>query len=225
MYSLKISDNRKQIDTHPVSYNYWEKLSRNDPNLTDSNTIASPMKSTAFIKDAKDWYSIGDVVTVVITLLDYNGRRKLTGGDSIRIWAKDPANEAFSAGIVFDNNDGTYHGILTLMWSGNVTIVTRIDAPREIIRYLYQSIESGNTKIHINSLFKKETVKEIQNCSPMEERIKDYVTFCNYTLKNSGLPWYCKKPSTLGCEDLAGIGYDGNLHQTFTTHEHSMFQR
>ncbi len=68
-YFLHYSPREVSLDhaINPNASTYWEDLTRNDPSLSDSNMVASPFKSTAFIKDQKNWYGEREIIYLRVT--------------------------------------------------------------------------------------------------------------------------------------------------------------
>ncbi|XP_046353340.2 NXPE family member 4-like [Haliotis rufescens] len=175
-------------------------------------------------------YNAGERITVKVQLFDGYGLPKKRGGDLVRIWLRDLAESACSAGHVTDNEDGTYTGVLRAAWAGQPEIIASIAGPRESLKILYTVFEDHQTIKHINAIFaveEEDLEVEESPCLPFPE-VPGYRNVCNFTAENYGLPWYCGAPRSINitCFDwIQIVVHDNAGHLPLTKAEKVIIER
>ncbi|XP_067684431.1 NXPE family member 3-like [Haliotis asinina] len=175
-------------------------------------------------------YNTGERITVTVRLYDGYGLPKKRGGDLVRVWLRDIAQSACSAGHVTDNGDGSYTGVLKADWAGQPEIIAAIAGPRERLKIIYKVFENHQTIKHINAIFAIEGGNlEVEEtlCLPFPE-IFGYRKVCNFTAENYGLPWFCGEPRSINitCFDwIQIVVHDNAGHLPFTDAEKVIIER
>ncbi|XP_071114190.1 NXPE family member 4-like [Haliotis cracherodii] len=169
--------------------------------IRDFKSIAIHRYSDFEITTIKPVYKVGDDVKIKVVIRDGYNRRKRNGGDYVRMWIKDVAKGACANGIVTDNQNGTYTGIIKLLFEGKVKITVSLASPKETLDALYSNF-NGKRIREIKAFYRKNGIWEDTICGP-EKHVREYGAVCNYTSNNYGFPWYCGHPSSegLSCSD------------------------
>ncbi|XP_046334528.2 NXPE family member 4-like [Haliotis rufescens] len=161
----------------------------------DTRKCTSARHSSMMLLDPKPLYRVGDVIKVEINTFNYYGERQTVGGDFFRLWMENTRHKAAIAGDVFDNNNGSYTGVLRVQWSGMATIRCFLERRREEIAMFYSIIAEHGTLWQLKREFVLGLwVTESTQCSMTRNNLGDV---CNFTFLNDGFPWYCEKPRSI----------------------------
>ncbi|KAL4218892.1 Neurexophilin [Mactra antiquata] len=176
----------------------------------DERTAASPAKSKIQPQGDRTTYNLGEVIRITITVYNDYGLRKSTGGDQLRATLHNLKFSAHAPGIVTDNNDGTYTAELKAFWTGPSVVNVSISYTRELITALYRVRNQLLATRNIVGQFTSRTYTETRMCHPSHKRMVEVFNrseICNMTYINSGMPFYCLKPTNqhLLCQDWTHV--------------------
>ncbi|XP_046549664.1 NXPE family member 2-like [Haliotis rubra] len=183
---------------------YIHDLRMDKHQAVDINGIANGSFSTAAVKPMT-YYYVNDVLYVSIALHNGYYKRILRGGDDVRIWIKEPDRGACASGYVFDHHNGSYTGVVRLLWRGRVDVVVAIASSREAIRLLYTIHREGYLVRQMFAIFQRRHTYEMTLCA-YTPHLPGYDNVCNLTAMNHGLPWYCGHPDFLTCAEWTRTG-------------------
>ncbi|XP_048245793.1 NXPE family member 3-like [Haliotis rufescens] len=149
-----------------------------------------------YLKHNHTTFHLGDLIKVQINMYDVNGYRKLTGGDFLRVWMEDRKSNASVSGDVTDYNNGSYGAVIKATWAGHAIIRALINTRKEEIVLQYKIFDQYGSLWNVHATFVKNQLSETTICSTKQPSPLKQPEWCNLTLENSGLPWYCRRPST-----------------------------
>ncbi|XP_046556371.1 NXPE family member 4-like [Haliotis rubra] len=166
----------------------------------DTRKCTSAHRSTMTLLNPQPLYRLGDVIKVEINTYNHYGEKQTVGGDFFRLWMENTEDKAAVAGDVFDNNNGTYNGVLRVQWSGAGRIRCFLERRREELAMFYSIMAEHGTLWQLKREFVWGfLVKESTSCSMLRNSLRD---ICNFTSLNDGFLWYCEKPKhpLLSCD-------------------------
>ncbi|XP_067670164.1 NXPE family member 4-like [Haliotis asinina] len=181
----------------------------NEANMTkggkrrDTKKCTNAHRSTMTLLNPQPLYRLGDVIKVEINTYNYYGEKQTVGGDFFRLWMENTEDKVAVAGDVFDNNNGSYTGVLRVQWSGMGRIRCFLERRREELAMFYSIMAEHGALWQLKREFVWGFwVKESTSCSMLRNRLGD---ICNFTSLNDGFPWYCEKPKNtlLGCNSFS----------------------
>ncbi|ESO82627.1 hypothetical protein LOTGIDRAFT_155642 [Lottia gigantea] len=180
-----------------------EKETINDEEFVDILNSASATKSQVVLEQPSKLYKVGDVIRVKIHLIDGIGRRRLIGGDDIRVWMKSTNGNYKASGDVIDLKNGSYIATFKALWNGDSIIHTAIPYTREAIASMLKWRRQYKTLFYYYGIFLKGKLQEYVLCS-MYSTIPGYTSVCNLTDVNDNYPWFCGRPLNplLTCDDF-----------------------
>ncbi len=167
--------------------------------------LANSSLSTMTILNPKPYYNLNDVIYLNIEVMSGYNKRIFHGSDRVFVWVKEPTRGACASGYVVDHRNGSYTGVVQVLWSGRVDIVAGIALSREAVRVLYKIHREGFIVRQLFAIFQRRFMYEMTLCfsSPY---IPGYSLVCNLTARHDGLPWYCGHPDVLTCAEWTRVG-------------------
>ncbi|XP_046563522.1 NXPE family member 3-like [Haliotis rubra] len=115
----------------------------NDTEINDISYHASATASTMTLVNSHTVYTLNGTIRVKIVLFDHKQRPKTRGGDMLILWMRDRSKGAASAGSVTDHDNGTYTGILRILWTGQAVIRAAILCTREKMAFMHRELRKG----------------------------------------------------------------------------------
>ncbi|XP_046557095.1 NXPE family member 4-like [Haliotis rubra] len=178
----------------------------NDTEINDISYHASATASTMTLVNSDTVYTLNGTIRVKIVLFDHKQRPKARGGDMLILWMRDRSKGAASAGSVTDHDNGTYTGILRILWTGQAVIRAAILCTREKMAFMHRELRKGYVGKKITCLFNTPNLTEITS-GHMDHAFLRIGQVCNLTDKHYGVPLYCVKPKKNGiqCSHWTGI--------------------
>ncbi|XP_075061126.1 NXPE family member 3-like [Mixophyes fleayi] len=158
----------------------------------------SPRRCDYRLLDALGTYRIGEILEVVITARDHNGRPKEYGGDYSRAKLHSRALKAGVTGHVKDFGNGSYLATLLLPWPSKAEVQIRLIHSSEAVDVLKKKRESHPEKLYFYGYFQFNSSSEMMECN-LELAGKDV---CKYKDPVSGNTWQCVRPRKLPCDSL-----------------------
>ena len=147
---------------------------------------------------------------ISIIAMSRSKERKAIGGDLFLMWAEQEVADGRAAGLVSDNGNGTYTGIIAFRWTGETVIRVKLGSTLENYCRRKNAMDKyGNSgfanKIPwgITATFRNKITREVTRCC-INDKILGYPKVCNLTHLNDGSPWYCGHPNDnkLLCHDV-----------------------
>ncbi|XP_071086003.1 NXPE family member 3-like [Haliotis cracherodii] len=183
-----------------------------DAEIDDVNSHASSTTSKMSIINPKFVYKLNGTIRVKIELFDHKNRTKTRGGDMLIVWMRDKSKGAASAGTVIDHDNGTYTGVLRILWTGKAVIRAAMLAPREKMAFVNREFRHGYGGKILICLFNTPGLTETSS-GHMESKFVNKIDVCNLTDKHYGVPLYCDKPKKKGvqCSHWTGVNSLGYL--------------
>ncbi|XP_048247494.1 NXPE family member 3-like isoform X1 [Haliotis rufescens] len=193
-----------QKQTHLVEIQIFPEI--NDTEINDINSHASATTSKMSLVESKVVYALNETISLKIVLFDQRNRPKTRGGDMLIVWMRDKSKGAASAGTVIDHDNGTYTGVLRILWTGHAVIRAAILSSREKLAFVYRELNNGYTGKRIECLFNVNNLTETTS-GYMDNRFLKMGEICNLTDKHYGVPLYCSKPKKKGiqCSNWTGV--------------------
>uniref|UniRef100_A0A8C6TQQ3 NXPE C-terminal domain-containing protein n=1 Tax=Neogobius melanostomus TaxID=47308 RepID=A0A8C6TQQ3_9GOBI len=186
------------------------------------NLTTSGVKSSFTIVPRTGGWRVGDELTVRIQLRDYNGNPKKSGGDFLISRLHNRELGAGVVGQVQDHLNGTFTAVFPLLWNGTADVEVMLVQTSESITVLKRLTEEQPSRIFFSSDFRFGHVIEESTCNVCLD--PDRAPLCNFTDLNTGEPWFCYKPSTLGCNTRVGHA-KGGFNQRINKEEETLFQK
>ncbi|XP_050407358.1 uncharacterized protein LOC126822478 isoform X2 [Patella vulgata] len=180
-----------------------------DPPIDDVKKLPNPRKSKLQLvaPNAKNIYSLGDVINVRVDLYNSFGDVMTRGGDDVRAWmvGGQEGNKRVS-GEVNDLKNGSYEVSFQTWWGGQNKIHVALSHERELLATHFR------WRRQFFSLFLHRAVHKYQNktiytiCGEYPE-LPNQNSICDFTKANGGLPWFCGRPNIpeLQCGDLEHV--------------------
>ena len=187
---LSIMDERALASTLPLDMS-------NEPSVEHStlHMVGRGTDSNA------DQYS-RDTVTVRLDLKDSGGRPVHTGGHQIRMWMADEDSRRSAALHVTDMRNGSYVTSFPVLWSGRTIVHAALLFSRDLHYVMMKTILRLKTPQPQVGAFIRGRVEQATLCGPFPV-VPGFPVTCNLTSLNSGLDWFCGKPTkaSLRCTD------------------------
>ncbi|XP_078021451.1 NXPE family member 3-like isoform X1 [Epinephelus lanceolatus] len=166
------------------------------------------------------WH-VGDQLEVMITMSDFHGHLKKSGGDFLLARLHNMKLVAGVAGQVVDHLNGSYSAVFSLPWEGDAQVKVMLVHPNEAITVLNRINREQPDRVFFKSLFRLGSLSEITICDiclrPTQQPL------CNFTDRLTGDPWFCYKPKNLSCN--ARINHVmGGIKQQIGENETKLFQ-
>lgn len=183
---------------------------------------SSPANSSFTILGAgRGRWHVGDRLEAAVTMFDFQGRRKESGGDFIIARLHSPALGAGVAGRVVDHLNGSYSAVFHLLWEGDVQVEVTLVHSSEAIAMLRNLTSNQPDRIYFKSHFRSGSVTETCTCNVCLDTTEP---LCDYTDLHTGDPWFCYKPKNLSCD--ARIDHSmGGFKQQLQDWEKKLIQR
>ncbi|KAL4216735.1 Neurexophilin [Mactra antiquata] len=215
----KIQNNGK---TSSPGARIWNKL---HPGLMTEEEVMTEKPCVDF--RGKRSYKLNDKIQLTIVAYDHYGNPKTEGGDLFLATIETESKNASAPGVVTDLLDGKYRVEMDALWTGKAVIrVTMAYTKQNIVFYLRSLIQHLPWEYTVATYVNKHNVTENSFCHPnhsmlyyddicrKENDVRSSVCndegltperrqICNFTLDNSGSPFYCLTPlkAELGCKD------------------------
>ncbi|XP_060072616.1 NXPE family member 4-like [Ylistrum balloti] len=187
-YSLKTTTGPSYLFSKTTDKKFVEKLK--------TDTLPNSTYSKISFIDRKHAFTVGEVLTVKITLFNSMGIRIRRGGDMLRIILKETKLAANVNGNITDNGDGTYIGTVLLPWRGEPQLVVYLSLPRQVHEIVVNAANRYGIMRHIMGIFKKyKNISETTPCGPLPV-IQGFKNLYNLTEMAYNMPWYCVKPKS-----------------------------
>ncbi|XP_053718284.1 NXPE family member 3-like [Synchiropus splendidus] len=145
----------------------------------------------------QQWH-VGDELRVTITMKDFLGKPKKTGGDVLVARVHNSVLQAGVAGQVIDHENGSYTATFPLLWTGKATIEVTLLHPSEAVTVIRRLNKDNPDRVYFKSVFRLNSISETMNCNFCLRPTK--LPVCDFTDLRTGEPWFCFKPKQLGCE-------------------------
>ncbi|XP_076020553.1 NXPE family member 3-like [Genypterus blacodes] len=190
---------------------------------TPVNQTSDPAHSTFTIlpKPGGGQWHVGDHLEALIQVCDFQGHPKNSGGDVLVSRLHNPDLHAGVAGRVVDHLNGSYSAVFPLLWEGLAQVEVTLVHSSEAVTVLSRLTREQPDRISYQSLYRSGSVSETSACNiclpPTEKEL------CNYTDLHTGDPWFCVKPSRLGCDDRVNHA-SGGVKSNITEHEEKLFR-
>ncbi|KAM9824581.1 LOW QUALITY PROTEIN: NXPE family member 3-like [Neosynchiropus ocellatus] len=159
----------------------------------------------------QQWH-VGDELKVTITMKDFRGKPKKTGGDVLVARVHNSILQAGVAGQVTDHENGSYTATFPLLWTGNASIEVTLLHPSEAVTVIRRLNKDNPDRVYFKSVFRQNSISETMNCNFCLRPTK--LPLCDFTDVRTGEPWFCFKPKKLGCENRVShfmCGYGGKI--------------
>ncbi|XP_045197265.2 NXPE family member 4-like [Mercenaria mercenaria] len=181
-----------------------------EPCKNIKNTASINSSQLSFSDSQNGTYLIGDRIRAVIILHDSYGKRKHSGGDILRATIQQKLLSASAPCEVTDNLDGSHTLICEALWTGTSIITASLAYVREKITAIYRVGTQVLSYRVIVGQFRSRNYSQETPCHPNHThllKLTNYTRFCNLTYLNSGMPFYCGKPTDehLLCQDLMSV--------------------
>ncbi|XP_032445756.1 NXPE family member 3-like [Xiphophorus hellerii] len=193
---------------------------KSDSSLNDTS---DPRRSSFTIlpRSGGGSWRVGDQLQVSITIRDFHGRPKKSGGDVLLARLHNSAFHAGVAGHVVDHRNGSYSAFFSLLWEGRAQVEVVLVHPSEAVTVLQKLTKEQPDRIYFNSLFRSGSVSETTTCNVCLTGTQQ--KFCDYSDLRTGEPWFCYKPHKLDCD--ARISHArGGFRQNLKPTEEKLFQ-
>lgn len=168
----------------------------------DGGAITSAIYSTYYIVNRKMIYEVNDKIQVFIEARDPNGKPQTVGGAYFRakLTSNDLKAASRSDGEITDFGNGTYRAEFVLRWPGRVSVMVMLIDGNGAIYILDRIRKEFPIRGSYIGRFKSGDIVETTMCNV------DHVTMasneCDFTDLETGVPWFCVKPTNpkLECE-------------------------
>ncbi|KAI4888372.1 hypothetical protein NFI96_010905 [Prochilodus magdalenae] len=184
--------------------------------VTTAEQATSPYTSSFTLLNPGTNYSIGDVISVLITARDALKNPKTYGGDFFQAKLFNTGLKASVYGEVVDHDNGTYTATFKLLWEGLAKVAIRMIHSSEAVEVLFRHREGDPDKVFFTGVFREGKVQEHVVCNAQRSvrLLEGSPCCCEYKHPITGESWFCRKPSQLPCsawvEHSAG-GYQARL--------------
>ncbi|RUS83838.1 hypothetical protein EGW08_008379 [Elysia chlorotica] len=198
-----------------------------DSPLTDPLTAANETTSRVIVLGASEVYSVGDSLHVRVDVYDGRGRPLQRGGDQVRLWAVDPAQQASLATEVTDLRNGSYLASVPLLWAGQVHIKASLTYNREVLRAISFVKAAVRTTKFLAAGFFSDLGNAATLCATYPLVPGGYRDLCDLSDRNGGLPWYCGKPANpaLSCNHWTHVADIQFVHPLPLTHAENVWMQ
>ncbi|XP_066497983.1 NXPE family member 3-like [Hoplias malabaricus] len=184
--------------------------------VTSVNQATSPYKSSYTLQNPQENYSVGDVITVLITARDGQGNLKTHGGDFFQTRLFNDELKASVFGEVVDHGNGTYTAIFKLLWAGQAKVAVRMIHSSESVEVILKHREQEPDKVYFVGVFKGNGQQEKMVCNVQRSvRLLTSPCCCEYKNPITGELWLCRKPQNLPCS--AWVDHDMGGYQAQLT--------
>ncbi|KAI4888373.1 hypothetical protein NFI96_010906 [Prochilodus magdalenae] len=184
--------------------------------VTTAEQATSPYTSSFTLLNPRTNYSVGDVISVLITARDALKNPKTYGGDFFQAKLFNTGLKASVYGEVVDHDNGTYTATFKLLWEGLAKVAIRMIHSSEAVEVLFRHREQDPDKVFFTGVFREGDVQENVVCNAQRSvrLLEGSPCCCEYKHPITGESWFCRKPSRLPCsawvEHSAG-GYQARL--------------
>ena len=203
-------------------------IQRSKPIFNHSLALPTDPKRSFFkVVNTSVTYRLCDTLEVYIEARNSKNEIKASGGDYFWAWIySKPLHASAAADQIVDHQNGSYTAKFRLHWMGDTVVMVQLIHSSEavsVLRYLRDNyparcsyngyfISGDITRItpchittdmylgepnQVSSTLPKDTHPNTSQSSPM------YRTFCDFTDKKTGFPWFCVKPDDLSCDTFA----------------------
>ncbi|KAM8884748.1 LOW QUALITY PROTEIN: NXPE family member 3-like [Synchiropus picturatus] len=168
------------------------------PLLGNKSTNARGSSFTVHRGTGGQQWHVGDELRVTITMKDFLGKPKKTGGDVLVARVHNSVLQAGVAGQVIDHENGSYTATFPLLWTGKATIEVTLLHPSEAVTVIRRLNKDNPDRVYFKSVFRLNSISEIMNCNFCLRPTN--LPVCDFTDLRTGEPWFCFKPKKLSCE-------------------------
>uniref|UniRef100_A0AAR2LS17 NXPE C-terminal domain-containing protein n=1 Tax=Pygocentrus nattereri TaxID=42514 RepID=A0AAR2LS17_PYGNA len=174
-----------------------------------ANQTTSPYTTSYDLQNPRTSYSVGDIITVVITARDGLKNSKTYGGDFFQAKLFNTKLKASVYGEVTDHHNGTYTATFKLLWEGQAKVSIRLIHSSEAV--LLRHRERDPDKVFFVGVFRgvDHQEKVVCNAQRSERLLKASQCCCEYKHPISGELWFCHRPSYLPCSAWVDHGMGG----------------
>ncbi|KAL6475900.1 hypothetical protein MHYP_G00143990 [Metynnis hypsauchen] len=196
--------------------------------VTAVNQSTSPYSSSYVLQNPRTNYSVGDVISVVITARDDLNNSKVYGGDFFQAKLFNTELKASVYGEVVDHDNGTYTATFKLLWEGQANVSIRLIHSSEAVEVLLRHRERDPDKVFFTGVFRDFDYQETVVCNAQrsERLLRASNCCCEYRHPITGESWICRRPSYLPCSAWVehGMGgYQAQLSKLESTLLHSKY--
>ncbi|XP_017560842.1 NXPE family member 3-like [Pygocentrus nattereri] len=176
-----------------------------------ANQTTSPYTTSYDLQNPRTSYSVGDIITVVITARDGLKNSKTYGGDFFQAKLFNTKLKASVYGEVTDHHNGTYTATFKLLWEGQAKVSIRLIHSSEAVQVLLRHRERDPDKVFFVGVFRgvDHQEKVVCNAQRSERLLKASQCCCEYKHPISGELWFCHRPSYLPCSAWVDHGMGG----------------
>uniref|UniRef100_A0A8B9KAP8 NXPE C-terminal domain-containing protein n=1 Tax=Astyanax mexicanus TaxID=7994 RepID=A0A8B9KAP8_ASTMX len=170
-------------------------------NVTAANQATSAHTSSYALLNPRELYSVGDVITVMITARDGLKNPKTYGGDFFQAKLFNAELKASVFGQVFDHNNGTYTANFMLLWEGLAKVSIRMIHSSEAVQVLLRHRELEPDKVYFLGVFRNGSQAEEVVCNAQRSvrLMLGSPCCCEYRHPITDETWVCRKPQNLPC--------------------------
>ncbi|OWF55669.1 NXPE family member 3-like [Mizuhopecten yessoensis] len=193
--------------------------------LTDFKDFISLANiTTSVINTRKDisYVRVGDEIRVDIVLYNGRGERFTVGGDMLRVWLREHSLRASVSGHVIDHDNGSYTGIVKVLWVGNPELMISIANTKEHIGIYLNNVHTYGLITFLKAGFERNKLTESTLCSVVPN-IPDVKEYCNFTAQNFNMSFFCGKPINLSCSDWS-VYERTDIHSCYKKHQSLFLQ-
>ncbi|XP_033979639.1 NXPE family member 3-like [Trematomus bernacchii] len=193
------------------------------PSPLSLELTSDPAHSSFTILPARgggQWH-VGDQLEVSISISDFKGQPKKSGGDFLFARLHNLTLGAGVAGKVVDHLNGSYSAVFPLLWEGAAQVEVTLVHPSEAITVLNRLTSEEPDRVFFISLFRSGSHSETTICNICLRQTKQPI--CDFTDPRTGDPWFCYKPKNMSCDARIAhstVGYK----QTLKAKEDELFQ-
>ncbi|KAL7849887.1 hypothetical protein SRHO_G00192360 [Serrasalmus rhombeus] len=179
--------------------------------VTAVNQSTSPYTSSYIFQNPRTSYSVGDIISVVITARDGLNNSKVYGGDFFQAKLFNTELKASVYGEVVDHLNGTYTANFKLLWAGQANVAIRLIHSSEAVEVLLRHRERDPDKVFFTGVFRGLNQQEIVVCNAQrsERLLKASHCCCEYRHPITGESWICRRPNHLPCSAWVDHGMGG----------------
>ncbi|XP_053717738.1 NXPE family member 3-like [Synchiropus splendidus] len=194
------------------------------PLLGNKSTNARGSSFTLHRGTGGQQWHVGDELRVTITMKDFLGKPKKTGGDVLVARVHNSVLQAGVAGQVIDHENGSYTATFPLLWTGKATIEVTLLHPSEAVTVIRRLNKDNPDRVYFKSVFRLNSISETMNCNFCLRPTN--LPVCDFTDLRTGEPWFCFKPKQLGCESRISHSKGGYHKKIFPKPgEEKIFQK
>ncbi|XP_036445342.1 NXPE family member 3-like [Colossoma macropomum] len=176
-----------------------------------AHQATSPYTSSYSLQNLHKSYSVGDVITAIITARDGLKNSKVYGGDFFQAKLFNAELKASVYGEVVDHHNGTYTATFKLLWEGQASVSIRLIHSSEAVQVLLRHRERDPDKVFFVGVFRgvDHQEKVVCNAQRSERLLKASQCCCEYKHPTTGELWFCRRPSHLPCSAWVDHGMGG----------------